>query len=53
MGVFEVETTCFEKGIRAQKEVFEWGAIANFYDPDGNVCQLKDSGTFEAQLLEV
>lgn len=38
------------KGVKAQKEVFVWGVIANFYDPDGNVCQLKDSETFEAQL---
>lgn len=38
------------KGVKAQKEVFAWGVIANFYDPDGNVCQLKDRKTFEAQL---
>ena len=39
-----------EKGIKVQKEVFEWGVIANFHDPDGNVCQLKDRKTFEARL---
>ena len=42
-----------EKGIEAWKEVFEWGVIANFYDPEGNVCQLKDSKTFEERLREV
>ena len=31
---------------------FEWGAVAKFFDPDGNLCAFRDSETFEKQVAE-
>jgi len=28
----------------------DWGTIAKFYDPDGNLCAFKDSEKFEEQI---
>lgn len=39
-------------GIQVNIEEYEWGTIAKFKDPDGNVCSLKDSGKFESQIRE-
>ncbi|OED38757.1 hypothetical protein AB833_18385 [Chromatiales bacterium (ex Bugula neritina AB1)] len=33
-----------EKGIEIDFEEHLWGQIATFHDPDGNACQLKNSG---------
>lgn len=35
-----------EKGVDLAVKVFEWGTIANFTDPDGNLCSLRDEPTF-------
>lgn len=38
---FGVEVVCKE---------YDWGSIAKFTDPDGNICEFKDSRTFDLQL---
>lgn len=40
------------KGIEVNYREFDWGTIAKFYDPDGNLCAFKDSETFEKQIEE-
>lgn len=34
------------KGVELAVEKFSWGTIANFTDPDGNLCSLRDEGSF-------
>jgi lactoylglutathione lyase len=38
--------TLREKGVVLTVERFGWGTIANFTDPDGNLCSLRDEATF-------
>lgn len=40
------------KDITIEYQEHSWGTVAKFYDPDGNLCALKDSELFEKQLLE-
>jgi lactoylglutathione lyase len=35
-----------QKGVVLTVESFPWGTIANFTDPDGNLCSLRDERTF-------
>ena len=35
-----------EQGITAKIRREVWGTVADFCDPDGNVCSLRDAGTF-------
>lgn len=35
-----------QKGVAIQVETHPWGTIANFTDPDGNLCSLRDEGSF-------
>jgi len=47
--VENVESTAEElrqKGVALTVESFSWGTIANFTDPDGNLCSLRDERTF-------
>ena len=37
-------------GVEVDYQEHEWGTVAKFFDPDGNLCAFKDSGTFEKQL---
>ena len=30
----------------------EWGSVAKFLDPDGNLCAFKDTDKFERQVLD-
>ena len=30
----------------------EWGTVAKFLDPDGNLCAFKDTDKFERQILD-
>ena len=30
----------------------EWGTVAKFLDPDGNLCAFKDTDKFERQVLD-
>lgn len=38
--------------ISVDHQKHDWGEVAKFYDPDGNLCAFKDSATFEKQVLE-
>lgn len=40
------------KRIEVNYQEHDWGTIAKFYDPDGNLCAFKDSEKFEAQINE-
>jgi len=33
-------------GVAIEVETHSWGTIANFTDPDGNLCSLRDEGSF-------
>ena len=47
--VSDVEAAAREleaKGVAVRREVYDWGTIANFTDPDGNLCSLRDEATF-------
>ncbi|MBX3570247.1 MAG: VOC family protein [Rhizobiaceae bacterium] len=35
-----------DKGLDVSVARFEWGAIADLCDPDGNRCQLRETGSF-------
>jgi lactoylglutathione lyase len=32
--------------------VHSWGTVAKFFDPDANLCALKDSDKFEKQIID-
>lgn len=38
------------KNIKVDYQEHDWGNIAKFFDPDGNLCALKDSEKFEKQI---
>ena len=40
------------KGIEVNYQEHDWGTIAKFYDPDGNLCAFKDSEKFDEQIRE-
>lgn len=40
------------KNIEVDYQEHDWGTIAKFQDPDGNLCAFKDSATFEKQIEE-
>jgi len=40
------------KNIKVDYQEHSWGIIAKFFDPDGNLCAFKDSGTFEKQITD-
>lgn len=46
--------TCVENlrkfNIEVDHQFHEWGEVAKFYDPDGNLCAFKDSEKFEKQI---
>ncbi len=47
--VEDVEATAAElrrKGVKIEVKSYSWGTIANFTDPDGNLCSLRDEGRF-------
>ncbi|PHI18340.1 glyoxalase [Lewinellaceae bacterium SD302] len=37
-------------GVEVDYQEHSWGTVAKFFDPDGNLCAFKDSGTFERQI---
>lgn len=48
--VEDVEATAADlrqKGLAIEVETYSWGTIANFTDPDGNLCSLRDEGSFQ------
>ncbi len=49
LNVLDVEAAARELGARGVDVTvsrFEWGVIADFCDPDGNHCQLREAATF-------
>ncbi len=49
LNVFDLEQTVDElraKGVAVAVESFDWGTVATFVDPDGNVLELKDAPDF-------
>ena len=47
--VADVEAAAQElesKGVEVKRAVLDWGTIADFVDPDGNLCSLRDEATF-------
>ena len=47
--VADVEAAVAElraKGVTLEIKTYSWGTTANFTDPDGNLCQLRDEATF-------
>lgn len=40
-----------QRGIEVTYREFAWGAVAKFFDPDGNLWALRDERTFAAQLV--
>ena len=38
--------------IEVDYQEYEWGTIAKFLDPDGNLCAFKDNDKFERQVLD-
>jgi len=48
--VQDVEATAAalrEKGVAIAVESYSWGSIADFTDPDGNLCSLRDEASFQ------
>ena len=41
-----------EKKVKVDYQVHEWGTVAKFFDPDGNLCAFKDSVKFEKQIAD-
>ena len=41
-----------EKNIKVEYQEHSWGTIAEFLDPDGNLCSFKDSEKFEKQITD-
>ncbi len=47
--VADVEAAAQElegKGVAVKRAVYDWGTVANFVDPDGNLCQIRDEASF-------
>ncbi len=40
------------QNIQVDYQEHSWGTIAKFHDPDGNLCEFKDSKKFEKQILD-
>jgi len=40
------------KNIKVEYQEHSWGTIAKFFDPDGNLCEFKDSKKFEQQITD-
>ncbi|MGH1362777.1 MAG: VOC family protein [Calditrichia bacterium] len=38
------------KGVTVDYQKHEWGSVAKFNDPDGNLCAFKDDEKFEQQV---
>lgn len=37
-------------GVNVDYQEHSWGAVAKFFDPDGNLCALRDDETFEQHI---
>ena len=50
--VKELSDKLILKGIKVDYQEHSWGTVAKFFDPDGNLCALKDSDKFEKQIID-
>ncbi len=50
--VKELADLLANKGVAVDYQEHEWGTVAKFYDPDGNLCAFKDSEKFEKQIVD-
>ncbi len=41
-----------DQNIKVDYQEHSWGIIAKFYDPDGNLCEFKDTDKFERQIAD-
>lgn len=48
--VKELANRLISKNIEVDYQEHSWGTVAKFFDPDGNLCALKDSEKFEKQV---
>lgn len=39
-------------GVKVDYQEHDWGTVAKFTDPDGNLCAFKDDATFEKQIKD-
>ena len=40
------------RNVKMDYQEHSWGTIAKFFDPDGNLCEFKDSEKFEKQIAD-
>ena len=40
-----------DRGVDVNYQEHAWGNVAKFFDPDGNLCALRDETTFVAQIV--
>lgn len=45
-GIDDVAAELARRGVDIAVSRFDWGAIADFHDPDGNRCQLREVASF-------
>ncbi|MCV9386577.1 VOC family protein [Reichenbachiella ulvae] len=48
--VKKLATQLESEGVSVDYQEHNWGTVAKFYDPDGNLCAFKDSAKFEAHM---
>ncbi|MEM1056308.1 MAG: VOC family protein [Bacteroidota bacterium] len=41
-----------QRGVGVDLQVHDWGTVAKFEDPAGNLCAFKDDATFEQQVRD-
>jgi len=54
--VADVEAAAVElnaKGVAVTRYDYDWGSTAEFVDPDGNACALRDEASFGQSLAEL
>jgi lactoylglutathione lyase len=51
MDVKRCAQTLRDRGIEVDYQEHSWGIIARFFDPDGNLCALRDEKSFAAQIV--
>ncbi len=50
MNVRAMANRLVDLGVNVDYQEHSWGAVAKFFDPDGNLCALRDDETFEQQI---
>lgn len=53
--VTDFDNTCKEltaKGVKIEVSRYNWGCVGRFKDPEGNNCSIKDSQSFDQQIID-